>query len=87
VPRVSFFELPVSASHNHLLRVLPVVGCRSKTPTDGPATEPQEEGDGGSSEKEEGGGDTHFEGVIDEGGLMKNYPGGTKWRPMGMNVG
>jgi hypothetical protein len=33
VPRVSSFELPISASHNHLLRVLPVVGCRSKTPT------------------------------------------------------
>jgi hypothetical protein len=35
VPRVSSFELPISASHNHLLRVLPVVGCRSKTPTQG----------------------------------------------------
>jgi hypothetical protein len=35
VPRVSSFELPISASHNHLLRVLPVVGCRSKTPTSG----------------------------------------------------
>ena len=34
---------------------------------DGPATEPQEEGDGGSSEEEEGDGDTHFEGAIDEG--------------------
>jgi hypothetical protein len=33
VPRVSSFELPISASHIHLLRVLPVVGCRSKTPT------------------------------------------------------
>jgi hypothetical protein len=33
VPRVSSFELPISASHNHLLRVLPVVGCQSKTPT------------------------------------------------------
>jgi hypothetical protein len=33
VPRVSSFELPISASHNHLLRVLPVVGCWSKTPT------------------------------------------------------
>jgi hypothetical protein len=33
VPRVSSFELPISASHNHLLRVPPVVGCRSKTPT------------------------------------------------------
>jgi hypothetical protein len=33
VPRVSSFELPISASHDHLLRVLPVVGCRSKTPT------------------------------------------------------
>jgi hypothetical protein len=33
VPRVSSFELPISVSHNHLLRVLPVVGCRSKTPT------------------------------------------------------
>jgi hypothetical protein len=34
VPRVSSFELPISASHIHLLRVLPVVGCRSKTPTE-----------------------------------------------------
>jgi hypothetical protein len=34
---------------------------------DGPATEPQEEGDGGSSEEEEGDGHTHFEGAIDEG--------------------
>jgi hypothetical protein len=33
VPRVSSFELPISASHIHLLRVLPLVGCRSKTPT------------------------------------------------------
>jgi hypothetical protein len=33
---------------------------------DGPATEPQEEGDGGSN-GEEGDGDTHFEGAIDEG--------------------
>jgi hypothetical protein len=32
MPRVSSFELPVSASHNHLLRVLPVVGCRPKIP-------------------------------------------------------
>jgi hypothetical protein len=29
---------------------------------------------------------THFEGAIDEGELMKNYSGGSKWRPMGMNV-
>jgi hypothetical protein len=35
----------------------------------GPATEPQEEGDGGSSEEEEGDGHTHFEGTIDEGGV------------------
>jgi hypothetical protein len=35
VSRVSSFELPISASHIHLLRVLPVVGCRSKTPTPG----------------------------------------------------
>jgi hypothetical protein len=34
---------------------------------DGPATEPQEEGDGGSNEEEEGDGETHFEGAIDEG--------------------
>jgi hypothetical protein len=34
---------------------------------DGPATEPQEEGDGGSSEEEEGDADTHFEGAIDKG--------------------
>jgi hypothetical protein len=34
---------------------------------DGPATEPQEEGDGGSSDEEEGDGDTHFEGAIDKG--------------------
>jgi hypothetical protein len=33
---------------------------------DGPATEPQEEGDGGSGE-EEGHGHPHFEGAIDEG--------------------
>jgi hypothetical protein len=33
VPRVSSFELPISASHIHLLRVLPLVGCQSKTPT------------------------------------------------------
>jgi hypothetical protein len=33
VPRVSSFELPISASHIHLLRELPLVGCRSKTPT------------------------------------------------------
>jgi hypothetical protein len=33
VPRVSSFELPISASHIHLLRVLSLVGCRSKTPT------------------------------------------------------
>jgi hypothetical protein len=35
VPRVSSFELPISASHIHLLRVLPLVGCRSKTPIEG----------------------------------------------------
>jgi hypothetical protein len=29
---------------------------------------------------------THFEGAIDEGKLMKNYSGGLKWRPIGMNV-
>jgi hypothetical protein len=40
VPRVSSFELPISASHNHLLRVLPVVGCRSKTPTTGSFSQP-----------------------------------------------
>jgi hypothetical protein len=34
---------------------------------DGPATEPQEAGDGGSGEEEEGHGHTHFEGAIDEG--------------------
>jgi hypothetical protein len=34
---------------------------------DGPATEPQEEGDGGSGEEEEGDSHTHFEGAIDEG--------------------
>jgi hypothetical protein len=61
-----------------------VVKCQAG---DGPTTEPQEEGDGGSSEEEEGDGDTHFEGAIDEGKLMKKYRGGTKWRPMGMNVG
>jgi hypothetical protein len=33
MPRVSSFELPISASHIHLLQVLPLVGCRSKTPT------------------------------------------------------
>jgi hypothetical protein len=54
---------------------------------DGLATEPQEEGGGGSGEEEEGDGHTHFEGAIDEGELMKNYSGGTKWRPMEMNVG
>jgi hypothetical protein len=42
VPRVSSFELPISASHNHLLRVLPVVGCRSKTPT--PAADAADDG-------------------------------------------
>jgi hypothetical protein len=35
---------------------------------DGLATEPQEEGYGGSGDKEEGDGHTHFEGAIDEGG-------------------
>jgi hypothetical protein len=40
VPRVSSFELPISASHIHLLRVLPLVGCRSKTPTGLPLTYP-----------------------------------------------
>jgi hypothetical protein len=34
---------------------------------DGPATEPHEEGDGGSSEEEKGDGHAHFEGAIDEG--------------------
>jgi hypothetical protein len=34
---------------------------------DGPATEPQEEGDGGFGEEEEGDGHTHFKGAIDEG--------------------
>jgi hypothetical protein len=38
---------------------------------DGPATEPQEEGDGGSNEEEEGDGDTYFEGAIDEGEVNK----------------
>jgi hypothetical protein len=44
---------------------------------DGPATEPQEEGDGGSGKEEEGDGHTHFEGAIDEGGvneeLLRRY--------------
>jgi hypothetical protein len=34
---------------------------------DGPATEPQEEGDGASGEEEEGDDHTHFEGAIEEG--------------------
>jgi hypothetical protein len=40
---------------------------------DGPVTEPQEEGDGGS-EEEEGHGHTHFEGAIDEGEVNEELP-------------
>jgi hypothetical protein len=54
---------------------------------DGPATEPQQEGDGGSGEEEEGDGHTYLRVQLTRRKLMKNYLGGTKWRPMGMNVG
>jgi hypothetical protein len=48
----------------------------------------KEEGDGDSSEEEEGDGHTHTLRVqLTRGKLMKNFSGGTKWRPMGMNVG
>jgi hypothetical protein len=58
-------QVPVSDAHQ---------GEAELQAGDGPATEPQEEGDGGSSEEEEGDGDTHFEGAIDEGGVvLKRY--------------
>jgi hypothetical protein len=52
VPRVSSFELPISASHIHLLRVLPVVGCRSKTPTSSSGEEEEKESDWGQASPE-----------------------------------
>jgi hypothetical protein len=51
-------QVPVSDAHQ---------GEAELQAGDGPATEPQEEGDGGSSKEKEGGGDTHFEGAIDRG--------------------
>jgi hypothetical protein len=51
-------QVPVSDAHQ---------GETEVQAGDGSATEPQEEGDGGSSEKEKGHGQAHFEGAIDEG--------------------
>jgi hypothetical protein len=64
-------QVPVSDAHE---------GEAELQAGDGPAIEPHEERDGGSGEEEEGHGHTHFEGAIDEGKLMKNYLGGSKWR-------
>jgi hypothetical protein len=70
-------QVPVSDAHQ---------GEAEVQAGDGLASEPQEEGEGHGEEEEEGHGHTHFECAIDEGKLMKNYLGGSKWRPMGMDV-
>jgi hypothetical protein len=49
---------------------------------DGPATEPQEEVDGGSGEEEEGDGHTHFEGALDEGEVNEEL---VRWYEMEAN--
>jgi hypothetical protein len=54
------------------IQVVHKAGSSSQVPVSyahqgGPATKPQEEGDGGSGEEEEGDDHTHFEGAIDEG--------------------
>jgi hypothetical protein len=51
-------QVPVSDAHQ---------GEAEVQARDGPAIEPQEEGDGGAGEEEEGHGLTHLEGAIDEG--------------------
>jgi hypothetical protein len=51
-------QVPVSDAHQGEAKV---------QAGDGPATKPQEEGDGGSGEEEEGDGHTHLEGAIDKG--------------------
>jgi hypothetical protein len=49
VPRVSSFKLPISARPHSSTWVLPLVGCRSKTPIGGPG------GGSAGGSREEGG--------------------------------
>jgi hypothetical protein len=71
-------QVPVSDAHQ---------GETELQAGDGPATEPQEEGDVVPVRKKKEMVTHTLRVQLTRGKLTKKYSGGTKWRPMGMNVG